>query len=105
MLNKMSFMNNAQLFGMSNKQSTSKRGKWQIILHDDDHNTFDHVIDCLVEVCGHNYYQAVQCATITHNNNQCSIFVDDWYTCEDVGDMLQRNGLMISVTKFKNKKQ
>ncbi len=101
----MSFMNNVRLSEMSKKQSTSKRGQWQIILHDDSHNTFDHVIDCLTEVCGHNYYQAVQCATITHNNKQCSIFIDDWDTCEDVSEMLLSNGLMVTVIKYKNKKQ
>ncbi|MCB0764413.1 MAG: ATP-dependent Clp protease adaptor ClpS, partial [Flavobacteriales bacterium] len=25
----------------------------EIILHNDDVNTFDHVIECLVEICGH----------------------------------------------------
>jgi len=94
-------MNNAQLSGMSKKQSTSKRGQWQIILHDDNINTFDHVIDCLTEICGHNYYQAVQCATITHNNTQCSIFVDDWTTCSSVCALLKSEGLHVEVIKFK----
>ena len=97
----MSFMNNVRLSEMSKKQSTNKRGQWQIILHDDNVNTFDHVIDCLTEICGHNYYQAVQCATITHNNKQCSIFIDNWTTCNDVSEMLLEEGLRVEVTKFK----
>ena len=94
-------MNNVQLSEMSKKQSTNKRGQWQIILHDDNVNTFDHVIDCLTEICGHNYYQAVQCATITHNNKRCSIFIDNWTTCNDVSEMLLEEGLRVEVTKFK----
>jgi ATP-dependent Clp protease adaptor protein ClpS len=94
-------MNNAQLFGMSKKQSTSKRGQWQIMLYDDNHNTFEHVIDCMIEICGHNYYQAVQCATITHNNGQCSIFVDTWDACIDTCDMLKQDGLSVEVIKYK----
>ena len=27
--------------------------EWHIVLFNDNHNTFDHVIDCLMEVCGH----------------------------------------------------
>jgi ATP-dependent Clp protease adaptor protein ClpS len=37
-----------------------------LILYNDDINTFDHVIKSLVEVCGHDYIQAEQCALIVH---------------------------------------
>ena len=39
----------------------------------DDVNTFDHVIDCLVNICDHNYLQAEQCAYIVHHSGKCSI--------------------------------
>lgn len=97
----MSFMNNVRLSGMSKKQSISKRGQWQIMLHDDKHNTFEHVIDCMIEICGHNYYQAVQCAILTHNNKQCSIFVDTWDICNDTCDALVEQGLTAQVIKYK----
>lgn len=45
----------------------------EIILHNDDVNTFDHVIDCLVEICGHDPIQAEQCAWIVHHNGKCSV--------------------------------
>jgi ATP-dependent Clp protease adaptor protein ClpS len=45
----------------------------EIILHNDDVNTFDHVIDCLVEICGHDPIQAEQCAWIVHYNGKCSV--------------------------------
>lgn len=45
----------------------------EIILHNDDVNTFDHVIDCLVEICGHEPIQAEQCAVIVHYNGKCSV--------------------------------
>ncbi|HPS84363.1 MAG TPA: ATP-dependent Clp protease adaptor ClpS [Bacteroidales bacterium] len=37
-----------------------------LILMNDDVNTFDHVIDSLIEICNHNEEQAEQCALITH---------------------------------------
>lgn len=45
----------------------------ELILHNDDYNTFDHVIDCLVAVCKHELTQAEQCAYIVHHNGKCSV--------------------------------
>ncbi|MFN3876288.1 MAG: ATP-dependent Clp protease adaptor ClpS [Flavobacteriales bacterium] len=45
----------------------------EIILHNDDVNTFDHVIRCLVAICGHDPIQAEQCAWIVHHNGKCSV--------------------------------
>ncbi len=45
----------------------------EIILHNDDVNTFDHVIDCLVDICDHEPIQAEQCAWIVHYNGKCSV--------------------------------
>ena len=44
-----------------------------LIVHNDDVNTFDFVIDVLVEVCGHNPLQAEQCASIIHHNGKCGV--------------------------------
>ena len=44
-----------------------------LILHNDNVNTFDYVIDTLCEVCNHNEAQAEQCAMITHYRGKCDI--------------------------------
>lgn len=44
-----------------------------IVLYNDDVNTFDHVIDCLIKHCGHSAIQAEQCAWITHNKGKCQV--------------------------------
>lgn len=44
-----------------------------LIVHNDEVNTFDFVIETLVDVCKHEYYQAVQCTHIIHNNGKCSV--------------------------------
>ena len=38
----------------------------EIILYNDDVNTFDHVIDTLMKVCDHTLEQAKQCSIIVH---------------------------------------
>src|SRR5690554_4295177 len=45
----------------------------ELILYNDDVNTFDHVIDCLVKICGHSVHQAEQCAYIVHYKGKCTI--------------------------------
>lgn len=44
-----------------------------LMLYNDDVNTFDHVIDCLVEICGHEHTQAEQCAILVHTKGKCDI--------------------------------
>jgi ATP-dependent Clp protease adaptor protein ClpS len=38
----------------------------ELIIYNDDVNTFDHVIECLVRICDHDFLQAEQSATIIH---------------------------------------
>ena len=44
-----------------------------LILYNDHVNTFDHVIDTLVEVCHHTFEQAEQCAIIVHFKGKCDV--------------------------------
>lgn len=48
-------------------------GGWKIVLFNDDHNTFDHVIQMLMKVCGHDALQAEQCAVIVHFKGKCDV--------------------------------
>jgi len=45
----------------------------EIILYNDDVNTFDHVIDTLIRVCQHDELQAEQCALLVHYKGQCAV--------------------------------
>ena len=45
----------------------------EIILFNDDINTFDHVIETLMRVCDHTLEQAKQCSIIVHYKGKCSV--------------------------------
>lgn len=45
----------------------------EIVLHNDDVNTFDHVIDTLIRVCNHDALQAEQCAILVHYKGKCTV--------------------------------
>lgn len=67
-----------QMFSSTKEQSSVEvleqvTEKHQLILFNDDVNTFDHVIDCLIGVCGHDALQAEQCAYIVHYQGKCVV--------------------------------
>lgn len=45
----------------------------KLILINDNVNTFDHVIDSLIDVCEHTEEQAEQCTLIAHFKGKCAI--------------------------------
>ena len=45
----------------------------ELVLYNDDINTFDHVINTLVSVCDHTVMQAQQCAYIVHFSGKCVV--------------------------------
>lgn len=45
----------------------------EIVLFNDDVNTFDHVIDTLIHVCDHTSEQAEQCSLIVHYKGKCTV--------------------------------
>lgn len=45
----------------------------EIILYNDDVNTFEHVIKTLIKVCDHSPEQAEQCSLIVHYKGKCGV--------------------------------
>lgn len=44
-----------------------------LIIYNDDYNTFDHVINTLIRVCRHTQEQAEQCTYIIHYKGKCAV--------------------------------
>jgi len=57
----------------SHQQDESLHLERNLVVHNDDVNTFDFVIQALIEVCGHDPLQAEQCTLIIHYNGKCSV--------------------------------
>jgi len=45
----------------------------QLVLFNDEVNTFDYIILCLIKVCKHDSIQAENCTMIAHNRGKCRI--------------------------------
>jgi len=68
-----------------------------LILFNDHVNTFDFVIESLVEVCSHAPEQAEQCALIAHFKGKCNVKTGDFYTVKPMFDELTLRGLTVSI--------
>lgn len=44
-----------------------------LVVFNDDYNTFDHVINTLIKVCKHSPQQAEQCTWIIHYRGKCAV--------------------------------
>ncbi|WP_031428212.1 ATP-dependent Clp protease adaptor ClpS [Flavimarina sp. Hel_I_48] len=45
----------------------------EIVLYNDEVNTFDHVIESLITACDHTPIQAEQCSLIVHYKGKCTV--------------------------------
>ncbi len=45
----------------------------KLVVWNDDVNTFDYVIDCLVSICKHTLIQAEQCTLLIHYKGKCTV--------------------------------
>lgn len=70
---------------------------YKLILHNDDYNTFDWVITCLMKVCQHELEQATQCAHIVHFNGKCDVKYGDIDTISSMKDKLKSAGLSVTM--------
>jgi ATP-dependent Clp protease adaptor protein ClpS len=63
-------------------------GEHSLILHNDDVHSFDYVIEALIDICDHDYEQAVQCTLITHHKGSCDIRKGKFETLKQMKDAL-----------------
>lgn len=69
----------------------------EIVLHNDEVNTFDWVITSLIEVCEHSPEQAEQCAVITHYKGKCSVKSGAYEELEPKCSSLLHRGLSAEI--------
>ena len=74
-------------------QESDNAGKHELILFNDEHNTFHHVIRCLVEVCRHDPMQAEQCTHLVHYSGKCVVKTGTYSFLKPMRDALVERGL------------
>lgn len=65
----------------------------QLIIWNDEVNTFEWVITTLIEVCGHSEEQAEQCAFIIHTKGKYAVKNGDYNTLRPMCDSIIERGI------------
>jgi len=68
-----------------------------LTLHNDEINTFEFVINALMEICMHEKVQAEQCAYLTHQKGQCDIKKGNKNFLKAMRDQLIIRGLNVTI--------
>ncbi|TRX62972.1 ATP-dependent Clp protease adaptor ClpS [Carboxylicivirga sp. M1479] len=68
-----------------------------LTLHNDDNNSFDHVIDVLCEICEHDAIQAEQCAFLTHYTGSCNIKTGSFDDLLPLKEKLSEEQLLVTI--------
>ena len=68
-----------------------------LIVFNDDFNTFDHVIDSLIKVCRHDPIQAEQCTWLVHYKGKCQVKEGDYDTLEPMCTALLDRGITAEI--------
>lgn len=68
-----------------------------LIVWNDEVNTFDWVIQALVEICGHNEEQAEQCAIIIDSKGKYAVKEGDYDTLKPMCDAITERGINATI--------
>lgn len=77
--------------------STEDEELRMLMLHNDEVNTFDHVINSLIQICKHDSTQAEQCAFITHYKGKCDVKAGSYSELAPMKSALIDRGLQVTI--------
>ncbi len=69
----------------------------EIVLFNDEVNTFDFVIDSLIEICDHTLEQAEQCTMLVHYKGKCTVKTGEYKDLEPRCTKLLSRGLSAEI--------
>jgi ATP-dependent Clp protease adaptor protein ClpS len=77
-------------------EETEIEGK-QLVLYNDDFNTFEFVTESIIKICKHDPIQAEQCTYLVHYKGKCSVKKGSYETLEPMCTALLERGLTAQI--------
>ena len=68
-----------------------------LVVHNDEVNTFDWVIEALVQVCKHDYPQAEQCSILTHSKGKYAVKEGSYKTLKPMKEAISERGINVTI--------
>ncbi len=75
----------------------------ELIVYNDDFNTFDWVIQCFMEICNHSFEQSEQLSLIIHFKGKAVVKTDVLDVLQPMKDALVDRGLSAVIETFQSK--
>ncbi len=72
----------------------------QIVVYNDDVNTFEWVIECFIEILKHSYEQAEQLSLLIHFKGKAIVKTDTYEALKPKKDALVERGLSAVIEEF-----
>jgi len=82
-------------------EATSNENLAQLVVYNDDYNTFDWVIQCFMEVCNHTFEQSEQLSLIIHFKGKAIAKTDIFEELRPLKDALIERGLSAVIEHHK----
>jgi ATP-dependent Clp protease adaptor protein ClpS len=79
---------------------TTLNTSYNLIVWNDNVNTFDWVIETLIEVCGHTPEQAEQCAFIIHYHGKYAVKQGDYETLKPMCEAILDRGINATIEEL-----
>ncbi|MBI1769121.1 MAG: ATP-dependent Clp protease adaptor ClpS [Bacteroidetes bacterium] len=64
-----------------------------LVVFNDDFNTFDHVIETLIRVCKHTAEQAEQCTWLIHHKGKCTVRTGSFEELDPMREAICEEGI------------
>ena len=77
--------------------------KSELIVYNDDFNTFDWVIKCFMEVCNHTFVQSEQLSLIVHFKGKATVKTGPYPELKPLKDALVDRGLSAVIESYQEK--
>lgn len=68
-----------------------------LVLYNDEVNSFQWVIDSLIDICNHDADQAEQCSLIVHYNGKCAVKDGSFEKLKPMKQSLSDRGLSVTI--------
>lgn len=73
-----------------------------LTMYNDDVNSFDHIMGCLIRFCDHDPVQAEQCAIIAHHKGKCQIVSGSFDDMIFVQRDLEKRDIVTELHKYES---
>ncbi|MBI2275351.1 MAG: ATP-dependent Clp protease adaptor ClpS [Bacteroidetes bacterium] len=79
---------------------TELASSYQLVVWNDEVNTFEWVIETLIKICGHSPEQAEQCAMLIHTQGKYAVKKGDYETLKPMCDAITDRGIGATIEEI-----